>query len=296
MGDEALLNARGASWVIPGATNVGIVASGDGAYAIDSGNDKEAGRKINKLLEGRNWKLLGIVNTHSNADHIGGNDYLQRMHGCPVFSSRAEKAFIESPEIEASFLWGGFPVRELRNKFFEAKPSNVTNVIDASTPLPNGMTAIPLPGHFFGMTGILTEDSVFYLGDCLFGKATLEKHRIPYVYDVREFRSSIRKVMETGAEVYVPSHGDIESDITATARANLDVVDRIQETILSILTERRTFDETLGLLCDAFGLALDAGRYALVGNTTRSFLSYLREEGLADFEFADNRMLWSVAR
>ncbi|MFA5851581.1 MAG: MBL fold metallo-hydrolase [Spirochaetales bacterium] len=53
--------------------------------------------------------LKRIISTHSNADHIGGNDYLQRMTGCPRYASRAEKAFIESPEIEKNFLWAAFP-------------------------------------------------------------------------------------------------------------------------------------------------------------------------------------------
>ena len=68
-----------------------------------------------------------------------------------------EAAFTETPLLEASFLWGGFPFKELRSKFFEAKASKVDVVITADTVLP-GFSFIPLPGHFFGQTGVVTAD------------------------------------------------------------------------------------------------------------------------------------------
>lgn len=67
---------------------------------IDSGSDKEAGRKIRQILDKNGWKLKAIYDTHSNADHIGGNKYLQTQTGCGIFAPGVES--------EVRIPWGVF--------------------------------------------------------------------------------------------------------------------------------------------------------------------------------------------
>jgi glyoxylase-like metal-dependent hydrolase (beta-lactamase superfamily II) len=51
------------------------LCEGNEAILIDSGLDKDSGKKILKLLESRGFSLKFIINTHSNADHTGGNRF-----------------------------------------------------------------------------------------------------------------------------------------------------------------------------------------------------------------------------
>ena len=54
--------------------------SDDDVWLIDSGNDKDAGRKVQKILEAQGWKLTAIINTLSNAgrhgDYSAGRSFL----------------------------------------------------------------------------------------------------------------------------------------------------------------------------------------------------------------------------
>lgn len=65
------------SYYIQSPAKTGLVRLNDTEVClIDSGNDKDAGRKVRQILEANAWHLTAIYNTHSNADHIGGNKYL----------------------------------------------------------------------------------------------------------------------------------------------------------------------------------------------------------------------------
>lgn len=73
------------SYYIESPAKIGIYKQNDtDIYLIDSGNDKEAGKKVVKIANQNNWRIKAIINTHSNADHIGGNHYIQEQTGCPI--------------------------------------------------------------------------------------------------------------------------------------------------------------------------------------------------------------------
>ena len=89
-----LIQVSEACYYINCPAKIGVYRTGKkGVYLIDSGNDKDAGRRVRQILEKNGWELLGILNTHSNADHIGGNRYLQGQTGCRVYAGGMEAAF-----------------------------------------------------------------------------------------------------------------------------------------------------------------------------------------------------------
>ena len=109
------------TYYIKNPTNIGIYKINEtDVFLIDSGNDKDAGKKILKIIDAQGWNVKGIITTHSNADHIGGNKIIQDRTNCPVYAFGVEKSFTEVPVLEPSFLFGGYPFKDLTNKFLLA--------------------------------------------------------------------------------------------------------------------------------------------------------------------------------
>ena len=80
-----LIQVSEQSYYIQSPAKIGLVKlGGQDVCLIDSGNDKDAGRKVRQILDANGWRLTAIYNTHSNADHIGGNKYLQGQTGCKI--------------------------------------------------------------------------------------------------------------------------------------------------------------------------------------------------------------------
>lgn len=272
---------------------IGIVRLSESeVFLIDSGNDKDTGKKILKILEANGWTLKFIINTHSHADHTGGNKLLQERTGCKIYAPSIEEAFINSPVLEPSFLWGGNPFAELRNKFLMAQEC-IAEPLTADV-LPDNFEIITLNGHFFNMIGIKTADDVVFLADSFSSEETLSKYRISFLYDVEEYLMTLEKLKALKAKCFIPSHTEALEDISAIVQYNIDCVNEIADKICELLSSPVCFDELLKKLFDEYGLTLSAQQYVLVGSTVRSYLTYLKNKGRADFIIEDNMLLWKA--
>lgn len=262
----------------------------DNVYLIDSGNDKDAGRKVRQLLDKNGWHLKAILNTHSNADHIGGNRYLQSQTGCRIYSSGIEAAFTKYPLLEPSFLYGGYPCKDLRHKFLMAQESDVTDF--SHEKFPKEIEVIPLPGHFFHMAGFRMPDGVVFLADCISSRETLDKYAVSFIYDVGAYLETLDKVERMEAPMFVPAHAQASPDIRELVRYNRDKVQEIAERILSICREPVHFEKILQEVFTGYGLTMNFEQYVLAGSTVRSYLSWLKDTGRLSVTFQDNMLLW----
>ena len=281
------------TYYINSPSKIGVYrVNDDDVWLIDSGNDKDAGRKIQKILDAQGWKLTAIINTHSNADHDGGNTLLQNRLGCAVYTTPMEKAVVENPILEPSFLYGGYPFKKLRNKFLMATPSEAQDITKAT--LPEGMEYFRLPGHFWDMIGVKTPDGVYFLADCIFGEGTVNKYHISFFYDIAAQFETLDMLEILEGKLFIPAHAEPMEDVKPLVKLNRDKSLEILNVLLEICKEPMHFELVLKKVFEHYNLTMDHAQYVLVGSTVRSYLSYLVDQGKVECYVENNMLLWKT--
>lgn len=259
-------------------------------WFIDSGNDKDAARKLaNKVLAPRGWTLKGIALTHSHADHTGGCAELKKRTGCIVCSEGVEKAITENTILEPTTLYGGYPMKVWQNKFLKAAECPVDGGWEL---LPEGLEPVALKGHAYDMYGFRTADGVVFLADCLVSEETLEKYHVSFVAEPKGYLETLDMVESMTASLFIPSHAAPTEDIAPLAGLNRAKTMEILDVLKSSAKDGKGWDDLLKDVFDHFGLVLDMSQYVLSGSTIRSYLSYLCDSGEMTCAIEDNRLVY----
>ncbi|MBR7093088.1 MAG: MBL fold metallo-hydrolase [Clostridia bacterium] len=272
---------------------VGVYLCGDGtACLIDGGSDKDAGKRILRAIDGQGWRLRCIFNTHSHADHIGGNRYLQEQTGCRVFAPGPEAAFTQYPILESTLLSGGYPPEPLRHKFLLAQASRAEELTDDV--LPDGLRSLPLPGHCIGQVGFITQDRVAFLADSLCSEAVLDKYKMTYIYDIAAYLDTLQSLPGLEADLFIPAHVPALTDLAPLVQRNRQVITDNARFLLSVCREPAGTEQIIRTVFEAFKLHQSFEQYALIGSTVRSYLSWLADNGRVQPLLKDNVLLWQA--
>ena len=294
--------------LILGPTNIGVITHHTKIYIIDSGGNDRDGEHILSCLQEHfpDKKLFAIINTHSNADHSGGNAWLKEKTDCEIWATRGERAFIENPILEPALFWGAFPFTEIRKFYFEGKQSLVTRLLDSeeNIELTKQLTlqCIPLPGHFINMIGIQVidhnHDSICtFLGDGIFGLQMLDKFPIPYTFDVIQFKNTLDFISTIDSDYYVPSHGAMvvsRAEIGRLVQVNKKIIGKVENVLLQILEKPLSLEKILDKVAEKYNFNYSYSQYVLISSTIKSFLSSLYTRKLIHWFFKNNTMFLEI--
>ena len=282
---------------VPGGVNIGVLYNGDEAVLIDTGLDKDSGRKLLRLLEEKGLTLKGIINTHSHADHNGGNAYLTRNTEAKVYAPSIESGIIENPLLEPIYLFhGAYPISNLHNKFVLAKPSKVDHILEPGKLDIIGINPeiIVLSGHSFNQIGVLLDD-VFFCADTVFSDRVIDKYRIPVVQDVTRHLETLEKLGAMECNLFVPAHTKPTEDIKPLVEKNIATTQSIIADIKELLKTPMTTEEVQARLGSEYGLDLSVvQQYYLIQMTLMAYLGYLYDSKQVEIVLEDNLLRWSL--
>ncbi|MBS4023766.1 MAG: MBL fold metallo-hydrolase [Dethiobacter sp.] len=286
---------KGNTYFIPGAINTGVIINGKECLLIDTGLDRQAGRQILRCLRDNNLFPKVIINTHSHADHYGGNAVIREEAGVRVFASSLEKAVIENPYLEPFYLFSAAPTKHLATRFLMAECCPVDGVLKEGFFSDSGFGAeiILLPGHSPGQLGVVTGDGVIFTADAYFSEKIIAKYGMPYCADVTAALDTLQLLQQSGYGHYVPCHGEPSEKPFATVLRNTAVIEETLEQIIAILQGGgSTREEVLAALTMQNGRTLDPVQYVLNHGTVTACLSHLHKTGVVEYVFHEGKMLW----
>ncbi len=279
------------TYYIASPVNIGIyIEDTNKAWIIDSGLDARIAKKIEKILLENNWELKAIINTHSHADHIGGNKYLQDKYQCPVYANGLDCLFIEHTFLSPMALWGAYPPHCLLAKSIMAEESKATDINTIT--LPQGFEVIPLYGHGLFMVAIKTPDNILFIADELCSQYVLDKYGVPFNYHIEDYVKSLEKAKTLCADLFIPAHGQPTKDILPLIDANILAVQHIKDFIYTCCETPVYFDKLMQMIFNHFGHELNFVQYAVVGCAVRSYLTWLYDSGEIEPISIENMLYW----
>ena len=304
-------------YVIPGNTNVGVITdesdpSSVGVYLVDSGCTEIDGEYILDVLkaffdlQGQSFTLKAVLLTHGHADHCGACNFLKEETSCQILASQPERGAMETPIIQGSTLWGGYPPHELRTLFFVSPETHVDGFIGEDTQIDlsneRKITFTKLSGHSYSSMCVVVTDKkghkTIFAGDNIFPRNEIMEHWIPLVLNPVEFMDSLDKLCEMQhVDWCIPSHGDfLKRNIQEAAELNKIAIISTRMCILDALKtkKRLTTEDVVKYVADKNCYKMNLSQYALVYSTVKSYLAVMHDAREVRIEVADNKLYFSL--
>ncbi|MER3455671.1 MAG: MBL fold metallo-hydrolase [candidate division GAL15 bacterium] len=286
---------------LPGAVNMGVVWEGGRAVGVDTGGDRDAGRRLLRAVRARSWELMAVVNTHSHADHYGGNHYLVRqLPALRVWAPEVEEAVLRNPYLEPFFLFGARPPEALQNKWLMAEPSPVHHVYtpEQGELQVSGLLLRVHPAHGHAVRqAALGFGPVCYAADAFFGPEVLDKYEIPFCHDVAGQLATLDRLAGWPYEWFVPGHGSpihreqLEVVLERNRRAVREATERVRAAVATGATADEVVHRVAGGLRNP---PANPSTYFLLRSTVLAHLAYLLERGEVDWTVSGGVLRWEI--
>lgn len=287
---------KGNTYYINAPTNIGVyVFKNKNCILIDTGINTTQAKKIDEVLVENGLHPKYIINTHSHADHCGGNHYfLNTYPGCTVHASETEKLYMENPELLDTLLFSASPVKGLSSGY---KPLKVDFILEKGIQKINDekFEVISLQGHSVGQIGVITPEKVCFVGDAVFSEEIIEKYQFPYLFDIQQSLDTLQNLKNTDADYYVISHSEgwvSLEQMGALLDKNIGNIEKFVQQMLELLDQSLTREDILENISVLNDLSMDFKQYFRNLSTTSAFIKHLMDKNLLDFSMENGKLYY----
>jgi glyoxylase-like metal-dependent hydrolase (beta-lactamase superfamily II) len=160
---------------------------------------------------------------------------------------------------------------------------------------PFQIEVVPLGGHAPNQVGVAVED-VLFCGDAVFPLEALDKHKIPFYYDLDDGKVTLDRLPGLPYTYFAPGHGPAYGcgeEISSVCAVNQGRLTEIRSLVYDELEEPQETSALLRRTAEHFELELEAATmFFLVRTTILAALASLEREGEVTTVLEDNRLLW----
>lgn len=289
-----LIRAGGDTWYAAAPTNIGIFRYSEREVCMIDAGSRDIAEQVLGQVVSRGWELRKLFLTHSHADHVAGAAFLREQTGCEVCAPGVSAAAVKHSFLIPVTLYGGSTTPEMSSRLLTPPPCDCAEL--SAEALPPGLEFTRLDGHDMAQAVFRTHDGVWFTADAVVSAEALRKHRISFVYSQEQHRESLARLKGFTGSLFIPAHDLPCEDIAPLVETNLAAMDEVADDICGMCATPQTIDDLIAKCLEKYSIRLYLMQYLLVGQTVRSYVTWLLKTKRIQPVYEGTRLLFRQAQ
>ena len=283
-----LKQVKGNTWVLEGIELIPLYKLDDNhCVLLDTGHPNEV-EELEQALTDAGLIPVGLLCSHAHPDHYGNSLWLKEKYGTITALSSPETALLNNwLTMKSYYLTIPLDTVIERNCSMVRQPDVILPDEDDLVWFCGAQFQIlHVPGHSPGLISVITPDNVCYVSDAMLSEEMLTA-KLPHNQNHHIAIASREKIRHAECDLFIMAHKGIcdNREISAVIDANLDLLYRRGQEILSLIDRPMTFSEINHAAVGLHKLYTHRPYRALVYQRNVTFIiEYLLEEGELEME------------